>query len=98
MGSYAFRELEMMAEAAATEKQVKREARQLRDVARAAFALGNYGKARELDIKIVRLVPDSDLGREAAREAQNLRTDPWAIYIGLGALAIYGLGWLVGLT
>lgn len=87
-----------MAEAAQTEKQAKREARQLRDAARAAFALGNYGKARELDMKIVRLVPDTELGREAAAEAQNLRTDPWAIYLGLAALAIYGLGWLVALA
>jgi hypothetical protein len=88
----------MMAEAAQNEKQAKREARQLRDAARAAFALGNYGQARELDIKIVRLVPDTEIGREAAQEAQNLRTDPWAIYLGLMAVAIYGLGWLVGLS
>jgi hypothetical protein len=88
----------MMAEAAQTEKQAKREARQLREQARAAFAAGDYGRARALDLKIVRLVPDADLGQEAAVEAQNLRTDPMAIYLGLGALALYGLAWLYALS
>lgn len=85
-----------MAEAQ-TDKQTKREARQLRDVARAAFVAGDYGTARELDLKIVRLAPDTELGREAADEARNLQTDPMAIYIGLGAAALYGLAWLVAL-
>ena len=86
-----------MGENAQSDKQAKREARQLREAARAAFAAGDYGRAKELDLKIVRLAPDSDLGREAAAEAELLRTDPMAIYLGLGALAIYGLAWLIAL-
>lgn len=86
-----------MAQNAQPDKQTKREVRQMREAARAAFAAGDYGRAKELDLQIVRLAPDSDLGREAAAEAELLRTDPMAIYIGLGALALYGLAWLVAL-
>lgn len=85
----------MAGESTQADKQVKRQARQLREAARLAFAAGDYRRARELDRQIVRLVPDSELGQEAAHEAQNLRTDPVAIYIGLGALTIYGMAWLL---
>ena len=85
-----------MAEAA-TDKQVKREARQLRDAARHAFDAGDYQSASRLDARIVAMAPESEPGREAAAEARNLAVDSTAIYIGLGTIALYALAWVVAL-
>ena len=87
-----------MVEDSAAIKQAKRQARQLKEAARQAFSLGDYSRVREIDGAIARLVPDTDLGREATQEAQHLRTDPMAIYLGLGAVAVYGLAWILALS
>jgi hypothetical protein len=79
-------------------KQAKRQARQLREAARQAFSLGDYSRVRELNGAIARLVPDTELGREATQEADRLRTDPVAIYLGLGAVAVYGMAWILALS
>lgn len=87
-----------MVEDSNAQKQAKRQARQLREASRQAFALGDYRQVREVNVTIMRLVPDTDLAREATQEAQNLRTDPYAIYLGCGAVAMYGLAWILALS
>ena len=83
--------------APASDKQAKRDARDLRDQARGAFVNGDYRRVRELDAKIVQLVPGTDVGREASVELNNLKPDPVAIYIGLGSLLLYCIAWAVSL-
>ena len=84
--------------ASGEEKQRKRDARVLRDEAKAAFSAGDFSTARKLDRELAEKYPDLDLGREARLEAEKLTVDPVGIYCGLGAVALYLLAWGVSLA
>ncbi len=77
------------------DKSNKQKARQLWDAAREAFAHGDYRRARELDAQVTELAPESDHGRQAARELEAFRTDRLIRIAGIGAVVLYGLAWLV---
>ena len=76
-------------------KQTKREARQLADQARLAMFQGDYLTAKKINTRIVELVPDTDLQRQALNELSGFRLDRWVIYFGLFALFLYGVAWLL---
>lgn len=86
-----------MAQESGPKGQVKQQLRTLQTAAAAAFGAGDYGRVRQLNLQIIRLAPDTDIGRAAATQTDNLRTDPYAIYIGLSTLAAYGLAWILAL-
>ena len=79
------------------DKQQKRDARELREKSRAAFAAGDYLLTQQLDAQIAQSVPDTDLSREAMREARNLKLDPWALGAGGIALGLLTLAWLLSI-
>ena len=79
------------------DKQQKREARKLREQAAALFEAGNYREARILNERIVAMAPGTDVAAAATAEIENLGIDPWTVYGGLIALALYLLAWIVAL-
>ena len=78
-----------------TAKQVKREAKSIREDAQRALAAGDYKLANELNAKVVELLPDSETGRAAQRTRDNLKIDPHGMYAGLLAIAIFALAWII---
>lgn len=70
------------------------DARALRERVDAAFESGDYEIVRQLDRRIVELVPDSDLGRQAAQDLRRLSVDPVHIYSGIFAAFLFLIGWL----
>ncbi len=74
-----------------------REARELRELAALAMGRGDYKKAVELDLRVVELAPDSDVGREAKKEARLLGLDRYAVYAGAFTTALYLFGWIAAL-
>jgi hypothetical protein len=86
-----------MAEKDKEDKLAKREAKTVWETSKALMDVGDYRGARQAAVKVATMVPDTDLGREAALRADELRLDPWAVYAGIGFAVLYAIGWLVGL-
>jgi hypothetical protein len=80
---------------AAPDKQQKLEAKQLRDQAAGAMAAGDYKQARQLNLKVVEIAPDSKQATEARAEAANLLPDRVGLYIGAAWVGAWGLAYLL---
>ena len=74
-----------------------RDAQVLHERVEGALESGDYKIARQLRQRIIELVPDSDLGREAAQGLRALSPDPVHIYSGLFAASLLLIGWLISL-
>lgn len=86
-----------MAQKGKEDKLAKREAKSAWETSKSLMDIGDYRGAREAAAQAAALAPGSDLGTEAMARADDLRTDPWSIYAGLGFAALYLIGWLVAL-
>lgn len=75
----------------------RREAELLREEAEGAFEAGDYRLTRQLDERVVRTAPNSDVGRAAQVELNRLRVDPAAIISGAVAVLLYVVTWVFSL-
>lgn len=80
------------------DKQVKREARQLWDEARVAFAAGDFLRAAELDRKIIEVAPGTELAEKASAELELRKPDRKVLWAGVGGTILYLLAWWVSLS
>ena len=86
-----------MSETQRDDKQVKREARQMWEDSRGLAERGDFRSLRAADARLVALAPDTDFGRQARAELEDLKVDRRAIYAGLAALVLYAATWVLSL-
>lgn len=65
--------------------------------ARQAMAVGNYGRVRELDERIVEIGGGNEIEKQAQEELLGFQIDPWVRYAVIVSAVLYGVAWLVGL-
>jgi len=79
------------------DKQAKHNARKVQQHAAEAMEAGDYATAGEQLRQVVKEAGDSDEGRAAAADLDNLRLDPWAVRAGVIAVVLVMLGWSLSL-
>lgn len=80
------------------DKAARREAKELRDASRAAFAAGDYREVRRLDRLAAERAPNSDVAGEASRERASLGPDRAVFYIAAGVTLMYVIAWIYALS
>ncbi len=80
-----------------TDKQTRREAKELVSEAEALLERGDYARARDLLSKVTALAPGSEAAHKAAAALKAFALDPWAIYAGLGFALLFLLAWVAAL-
>lgn len=71
--------------------------RRLADAAEAAFATGDYVAARKHDAHLLELGGEGSLVTAAQLRMANLSYEPFAFRVGLAAIAVYALVWVLAL-
>jgi hypothetical protein len=80
------------------DKAARREAKELWDASRAAFAAGNYREVRRLDRIAAERAPGSDVAADANRELEALGHDRNVVYIAGAVTLMYALAWIYALS
>ena len=80
------------------DKAARREAKELWDASRSAFAAGDYREVRRLDRLAAERAPNSDVAAEASRERASLGPDLTVFYIAGGVTLMYVLAWIYALS
>ena len=78
---------------------IKRQARREIDAVEAAFVAGDYAMVLRLCRRAsAPLKSGGGADPKAAQGVFDLKTDPVALFAGLGTLALYGLAWIFALN
>lgn len=77
------------------QKEQKRQARLSKDQAQSAFGAGDYQLTREHNSKIVELVPESELAKQATQMNENFKLEPWTFRVAIIALLLLGSAWII---